>query len=230
MASGAFVAYYRVSTARQGQSGLGLDAQRDTVFTYLNGGRWNLKAEFTEVESGAHNERPELARALKACRVYGATLIVAKLDRLSRDARFLMNLKATGVRFLIAEMPEANELTVDLFSILAEHERRVISGRTKAALAAAKRRGVKLGGNAERISRSATLRGAGASAAVRTARAEERARDLASIVAQVRASGAQSLRDIARELNQRGIPAPRGGEWAAPQVARILSRMDAPAP
>src|SRR6185369_9730559 len=94
-----FVAYYRVSTARQGRSGLGLEAQRNTVLDYLNGGRWSLKAELTEIESGSHDERPELASALAACRVYGAKLIVAKLDRLSRDARFLMNLKAAGVRF-----------------------------------------------------------------------------------------------------------------------------------
>jgi DNA invertase Pin-like site-specific DNA recombinase len=172
MASGAFVAYFRVSTARQGRSGLGLEAQRSAVLDYLNGGRWDLKADFTEVESGSHDERPELARALAACRVYGAKLIVAKLDRLSRDARFLMNLKAAGVRFVIADMPEANELTVDLFSVLAEHERRVISERTKAALAAAKRRGVKLGGHRDRITPSAARRGSAASAKLRSERAD----------------------------------------------------------
>ena len=115
-------------------------------------------AEHTEVESGTVNARPELVRALAACRIHGATLVVAKLDRLSRDAAFLLNLKASGVRFVIAEMPEANELTVDLLAVLAQHERRVISERTKAALAVAKRRGVRLG-NPSHLDRKARWKG-----------------------------------------------------------------------
>jgi DNA invertase Pin-like site-specific DNA recombinase len=220
------VAYYRVSTVRQGRSGLGLEAQRAAVLDFLNGGRWKLKAEFTEVESGAHHTRPKLAKALAACRIYGARLIVAKLDRLSRDARFLMNLKAEGVRFVIADMPEANELTVDLFAVLAQHERRVISERTKAALAAAKRRGVKLGGHPERISRAAARRGSAASAKLRADRALADARAFAPTIEELRAAGATSLRALASALNDRGMPAPRGGEWTAAQVSRLLARVD----
>ena len=233
MPTGNFVGYLRVSTARQGRSGLGLEAQRDAVLSYLNGGRWDLKAEFTEVESGGHDARPELAKALAACRVYGAKLIVAKLDRLSRDARFLMNLKATGVRFVIADMPEANELTVNLFSVLAEHERRVISERTKAALAAAKRRGVKLGGHRERISPNAARRGAAASAKLRGERADEYAQAFVSTIGEIRSTGASSLRAIALALTERGIPTPRDarrqvnrrGVWTAAQVSRVLARI-----
>jgi DNA invertase Pin-like site-specific DNA recombinase len=224
--NGKFVAYYRVSTARQGRSGLGLEAQRQTVLDYLNGGRRRLVAEHTEVESGAVNERPELVRALAACRIHGATLVVAKLDRLSRDAAFLLNLKASGVRFTIAEMPEANELTVDLLAVLAQHERRVISERTKAALAAAKRRGVRLG-NPGHLDRKARRKGTAASAAARGAAAQQRAVDLASIISDLRRDGVASLHGLARGLNERGIPTARGGEWTAMQVKRVLSRIEA---
>ena len=171
------------------------------------------------------HDRPELAKALAACRRHRAQLIVAKLDRLSRDARFLLNLKAEGVKFVVADMPEANDLTVDLFAILAAHERRVISERTKAALAAAKRRGVALGGHPERISRAAARRGSRASAALRSDRADQMARDFAPRLEELRAAGVTSLRAIARALNEDSTPAPRGGEWSATQVARLLSRI-----
>lgn len=228
MASGHFVAYHRVSTSRQGRSGLGLEAQQAAVLDYLNGGRWQLKASFTEVESGGNDARPELAKALAACRMYGARLIVAKLDRLSRDARFLMNLKAQGVRFVVADMPEATDLTVDLFSILAQHERRVISERTKAALAAAKRRGTVLGGHPERISRAAARRGAAASARLRASAANEYAAAFAPQIEKLRRAGMTSLRGIAGALNADGVPAPRGGPWSAAQVRRLLTRLDQP--
>lgn len=225
MATGKHVAYYRVSTARQGRSGLGLDAQKQSVMDYLNGGRWKLVGEYTEVESGGNNARPELAKALAACRIFGATLVVAKLDRLSRDASFLLNLKAAGARFVIADMPQANELTVDLFAVLAQHERRVISERTKAALAAAKRRGVKLG-NPAHLDRRARLKGSVAGNAARSATAAQRAADLGPIVAELRAAGANTLRALATALNARQIPATRGGAWSAPQVQRLLARLD----
>lgn len=225
--AGAYVAYFRVSTARQGRSGLGLEAQRDVVLTFLNGGRWELKAEFTEIESGANSERPELAKALAACRVYQATLLVAKLDRLSRDARFLLNLKAGGVRFVVAEMPEANELTIDLLAVLAQHERRLISERTRAALAAAKRRGVKLGGTADRIPRAAARRGVQASAALRTAKATELAQAFAPTIRELQARGIVSPSALAIALNDRGMPAPRGGQWRDVQVRRLLARLAA---
>ena len=146
MANGKFISYLRVSTKKQGLSGLGLEAQRETVSTYLNGGSWDLKAELVEVESGSKNDRPKLAEALLLCRIHGATLIVAKLDRLARNAHFLMGLRDAGVDFVAADMPDANRMTVGILAVVAEAERDMASTRTKAALAAAKERGVKLGG------------------------------------------------------------------------------------
>src|SRR5437899_948305 len=148
MTEGVFVAYYRVSTKGQGRSGLGLDAQREAVRNYLNGGQGSLAEAFTEVESGKRDDdRPQLAKALQTCRVYGAKLVIAKLDRLSRDAHFLLGLEKAGVDFVAADMPHANRLTVGIMAMVADEERRAISERTKAALAAAKRRGVALGGD-----------------------------------------------------------------------------------
>jgi DNA invertase Pin-like site-specific DNA recombinase len=121
-----------------GKSGLGLAAQREAVKSFLDGGNWTFAAEFTEVESGKRSDRPELAKALHACRVYGARLVIAKLDRLSRDAHFLLGLEKAGVDFVAADMPMANRLTVGIMAMVADDERRMISVRTKAALAAAK--------------------------------------------------------------------------------------------
>src|SRR4051795_3500540 len=135
MASGKWVAYYRVSTQKQGASGLGLEAQREAVAGYLNGGDWQLAAEFTEVESGRKNDRPELAKALVACRRIGATLIIAKLDRLARNVAFVSNLMESGVEVTAADFPTANRLAVHILAAVAEHEREMISARTKAALA-----------------------------------------------------------------------------------------------
>jgi DNA invertase Pin-like site-specific DNA recombinase len=132
--AGAFVSYLRVSTAKQGQSGLGLDAQRNAVTEFLNGGRWSLIAEYVEIESGANDERPKLAKALARCRLHNATLVIAKLDRLSRDAAFLLGLQKAGVRFVAADMPEANEMVVGIMAVVAQAERKMISARTKAAL------------------------------------------------------------------------------------------------
>ena len=133
---GKFVSYLRVSTKRQGESGLGLEAQRAAVETFLNGGSWQLVEEHVEVESGKddHN-RPALHKALEACKVYGATLVIAKLDRLSRDAHFLLGLQKAGVKFVAADMPEANEMVVGIMALVAQAERRMITERTKAALA-----------------------------------------------------------------------------------------------
>src|SRR6478609_1044909 len=145
MAKGRYVSYLRVSTDRQGRSGLGLEAQRKAVEDFLNGGRWDLIAEFVEVESGKRDDRPKLAEALGLCRLHNATLVIAKLDRLSRDAAFLLGLQKAGVRFVAADMPEANELVVGIMAVVAQAERKMISTRTKAALAAAKARGARLG-------------------------------------------------------------------------------------
>ena len=143
---GKFVAYYRVSTDKQGQSGLGLDAQRQAVMTYLNGGPWKLIAEHTEVETGKRADRPELQKALAACRKLKAKLVIAKLDRLSRNLAFIATLMDSNVEFIAADNPHANRLTVHILAAVAEYERTAISERTRAALQAAKHRGVKLGG------------------------------------------------------------------------------------
>ncbi len=216
---GSFVAYYRVSTAKQGKSGLGLEAQREAVRSFLNGGSWTLATEFTEVESGKRNDRTELAKALQACRIYGAKLVIAKLDRLSRDAHFLLGLEKAGVDFVAADMPMANRLTVGIMAMVADEERRMISARTKAALAAAKARGKKLGGNRGTVlSASARKKGR----AVQAAKAKERAADLAPVLEEMRRDGMTSLRAIAAALTERGIPTPRGNSrWTAMQVARL---------
>jgi DNA invertase Pin-like site-specific DNA recombinase len=142
---GRFVAYYRVSTAEQGRSGLGLDAQQAAVLNYLNGGTWQLVGEFTEVESGRKTERPELAKALALCRKHNATLVIARLDRLARNVHFISGLMETKVKFVACDMPEATPFMLHIYAAVAQEEARAVSARTKAALAAAKQRGVRLG-------------------------------------------------------------------------------------
>lgn len=222
MSEGKFVAYYRVSTQKQGRSGLGIEAQRKAVEDFLNGGSWQLIKEFVEVESGKKADRPQLAKALQACRVHGARLVIAKLDRLSRDAHFLLGLEKAGVDFTAADMPTANRLTVGIMAMVADEERRMISARTKAALAAAKRRGVKLGG--DRGVKPTDRARAAATKALRE-QAQSRADDLSGIVQELQASGLTSLRGIAEGLNSRGIPTARGASWSSPQVMRLLERL-----
>ena len=220
--AGKWVSYLRVSTDRQGKSGLGIEAQRAAVADFLNGGRKPIK-EFVEVESGKRNDRPQLAQAIAACRLYEAKLVIAKLDRLSRDAHFLLGLEKAGVDFVAADMPNANRLTVGIMALVAEEERRMISARTKAALAAAKKRGVKLGGDRGMVP-SAKLRKLATKAI--QARAAARAADIAPAIKALQARGADSLRAIAKGLNDQGIPTARGsGEWSAAQVARVLERI-----
>src|SRR5215203_4839646 len=185
MAQGRFVSYLRVSTDRQGRSGLGLEAQRKAVSDFLDGGRWELIAEFVEVESGKRDDRPKLAEAMALCRLHNATLVIAKLDRLSRDAHFLLGLQKAGVRFVAADMPEANEMVVGIMAVVAQAERKMISARTKAALAAAKARGVQLG-NPENLRNQEAGRLQGR--AKRSAMAAERAADLRPIIADVQSS------------------------------------------
>lgn len=223
MAEGTFCAYYRVSTDKQGKSGLGIEAQQAAVEAYLNGGNWKLAASFTEVESGKRNDRPKLQEALAACRLHKATLVIAKLDRLSRNAAFLLNLQNAGVRFVAVDLPHADQFTVGILAMVAQREREMTSERTKAALAAAKRRGVKLGGNRGHLHKVQHLASA-AGAASRTAKANAHAADLAPIIKEQMSLG-QSLRGIAQTLDDKGITTPRGSTWTAAGVARVIKRL-----
>jgi DNA invertase Pin-like site-specific DNA recombinase len=225
MAQGKFVAYYRVSTQRQGRSGLGLEAQRRAVEDYLNGGRWRLVGEFTEVESGKRGvDRPVLDQALAACRVHKATLIIAKLDRLARNVEFTAKLMNSDVEFTAVDFPQANRLTIHIMAAVAEHEREIISQRTKVALAAAKRRGVTLGGHPENLKHR--REGMRRSAAVRLQKALARASDLKPTLDALQAEGITSASGLAAALNDRGIPTARGGRWQATQVLRVLRQVE----
>jgi DNA invertase Pin-like site-specific DNA recombinase len=223
MAQGKFISYLRVSTARQGASGLGLEAQRKAVEDYLNGGQWALIEEVIEVESGKRSDRPKLAEALRLCRIHGATLVIAKLDRLSRDAAFLMKLQNDGVKFVAADMPEANHMVVGILAVVAQAEREMISARTKAALAAATARGVKLGGD-RGVILSEDVRAKGR--VHRTELANAKAADLGETIKALQAGGITSLGGLAKALNGRAIPTPSGrGRWQAVQVGRVLARL-----
>jgi DNA invertase Pin-like site-specific DNA recombinase len=214
---GHFIAYYRVSTDRQGKSGLGLDAQRKAVMDYLNGGSWELAGEFVEVESGKHSDRPKLEAALEACRKQRAKLVIAKLDRLSRNLAFIATLMESGVEFVAVDNPHANKLTVHILAAVAQHEREMISERTKAALQAAKRRGTKLGN--PRINQAAKL-----AVASLKATADRFAANVLPVIREIQASGATSANAIAAKLNERGVKTARGGKWTHVQVGAALAR------
>jgi DNA invertase Pin-like site-specific DNA recombinase len=220
---GRFVAYYRVSTNKQGRSGLGLEAQRDTVRGFLNGGDWQLVGEFEEWESGRSSDRPALAQALAHCRLMKATLIVANVSRLTRSVAFLSRLLEAGVEVRFCDLPQIEGPTgrfmLQQMAAVAELEAGLIGDRTKKALAAAKANGVKLG-NPKNLKNTEAGRVNGRAA--RTRSANGRATDLAPIIADLRASGATSLRQIAAGLNERGIRTTQGGGWSAVQVQRVL--------
>jgi DNA invertase Pin-like site-specific DNA recombinase len=216
-----YIAYYRVSTQRQGKSGLGLDAQRKAVNDRLCG-QANLIAEYTEVESGKRNDRPRLAEALAACRLHRATLIIAKLDRLARNVAFVSNLMESGVEFEAVDFPQANRLTIHILAAVAEYEACTGSDRTRRALAAAKARGVVLGGWR---GRAGTCNDLARARATRTVNANRRASDLLATIEGIKSDGARSLHALAAGLNGRGITAPRGGDWSAAQVKRVLLRL-----
>jgi DNA invertase Pin-like site-specific DNA recombinase len=219
-----FVAYERVSTARQGASGLGLEAQRQTIESFAASRGADLIARFTEVESGRKADRPELDKALDLARLTGATLVIAKLDRLSRNAAFLLTLRDSGVRFLACDMPEANDLTVGIMALVAQQEREAISRRTKEALAVAKARGVKLGNP----NGAAALRRAGkGGAALRetvSRNATSHARSLTPVLDELREAGITSLRGIAAALYDRGILTRRSTRWHVSNVKNLLAR------
>ncbi len=209
---GKFVAYYRVSTDKQGRSGLGLEAQRKAVLDFLNGGDWELVAELTEVESGRVSDRPELQKALAACKRHKATLIIARLDRLARNVHFISGLMERKIKFVACDMPEATPFMLQIYAAVGEQVARTIGENTKVALAAAKARGVKLGRN-----------GAEVLAPAYRAAAVERAMQLKPVVQPLVDQGL-SMRDIASELTRRKIKTPRGGAWHPQLVSRVVER------
>ena len=222
------VAYYRVSTQKQARSGLGLDAQREAVerLARERGGR--IIAEFTETESGkSDRNRPELHKALHRAKISGAVLVIAKLDRLSRSAAFLMTLQEDGAKFIAADMPDANEFTVGIMACVARQEREAISRRTREASAAAKRRGTKLGNpNGARALRKARKGNRAALAAIQT-RADSHAEGLRPTLQELSGAGVTSLADIAQALNERDMRTPRGGRWHKSSVRNLLDRLAA---
>lgn len=220
-----FIAYERVSTARQGASGLGLEAQRKTIDDFAASRGAEVLARFTEVESGRRCDRPELLAAIRLARLTGAILLIAKLDRLSRNAAFLLTLRDSGVQFVACDMPEANSLTVGIMALVAEAEREAISRRTKEALAVAKARGVKLGNPNGAAALRRAGKGGAALRAVVVRNAEHHARDLALVLADIQASGHRSLRAMAAELSRRGMRTRRGGRWQVSNVRNLIGRL-----
>ena len=219
------VCYLRVSTAQQGTSGLGLEAQEEAVVRYAKSMSADIIKVFTEVETGKLNARPELAQALHLAKVTGATLVIAKLDRLSRNAAFLMTLQDAGVKFIAADMPQANNLTIGIMALVAQQEAEAISKRTKEALQAAKRRGKVLGNpNGAAALRRAAKGNTAALEAIKT-KADSHAANLRPVLESLKAEGITSLGGIAKALNRRGMLTPRGGSWHKTSVSNLIVRM-----
>ena len=220
------VAYYRVSTQAQGRSGLGLEAQRQAVTALCGGRGWSIISDFTEIESGKRDDRVQLAAALHHAKVTGAVLVVAKLDRLSRNVGFLAALQDSGARFIAADMPEANELTVGIMAVVAQAERKAIGKRTREALAAAKARGQRLGNPNGAAALRRAAQGNGAAVASLRASADAFAADLAPVIARLKGDGAESLPKLAQALNAGGFETARGGRWHPSSVRNLLMRID----
>ena len=220
------VGYLRVSTAKQGQSGLGLEAQRVAIEAYARNQQGaELIQTFTEVESGKNNGRPELSQALHLAKITGATLVIAKLDRLSRNAAFLLTLRDSGVKFTAADMPDANNLTVGILADNAEHEREAISRRTKDALQAAKARGTKLGNPNGAAALRRAAKGNVAGLKVIREKAKNHAENLKPILEALQGEGITSLGKIAKALNDRGMLTPRGKRWYKSSVKNLMVRL-----
>ena len=224
------VAYFRVSTKRQGESGLGLEGQAATVEAYAKQTGKQIVARYLEVESGRKADRPELARALAHARRSKGTLTVAKLDRLSRDVEFLARVMNGGCDFVACDNPTANRLTLHVLAAVAEDEARRISERTKAALAAAKARGVKLGSSRpghwegrEEARQDGLAKARSVAAGVRSEQAEQAYADIRPVMVEMRANGL-TLAGIAEKLNAEGHTTRRGKVWSPVQVSRVLER------
>lgn len=221
-----YIAYYRVSTKRQGDSGLGLDAQRMQVSEFVRSRGAEILQEFIEIESGSVDDRPQLQSALAASKLYRAPLLIAKLDRLSRSAAFLMTLQESGVEFTCADMPDVCSMTVGVMALVARQEREAISARTKAALEQAKARGKTLGGR-RRGQRLPTDESRARGAAKLRAQADERAEQYRGPVLEAIRAGCDNSAEIARRFNAYDIPTLKGkvGTWQTVQVARLLKRL-----
>jgi DNA invertase Pin-like site-specific DNA recombinase len=222
MTTKALIGYVRVSTSRQGRSGLGIEAQREALARFAASEGFELVRVFVEIETGkgadALDRRPQLAAALSEARRQRCAVAVAKLDRLSRDVHFISGLMAHRVSFLVAELgPDVDPFILHLFAALAEKERAMIATRTKAALAAAKARGAKLGGPKLAEAREAAI-------ASLKALADRNASNVLPIIREIQRTGAASLHQIADALNARGISTPRGGKWYAKSVSNLLAR------
>ena len=217
-----YVAYFRVSTKRQGASGLGLEAQEAAVDGYV-AGRGEVIGRFTEIESGRRNDRPQLDEAISLCKRNNAILVIARLDRLSRNVLFTAQLMEAGVRFVACDNPTANETTILIMATLAQAETKTTAERTRAALAAAKVRGVKLGTHHPSTAAGAAL-GRLKSELTNRARAADHAERVAVVVDEIRAAGVTTLVGVAKALNARGEKTARGGKWRHETVSRILKR------
>jgi len=219
-----FVSYLRVSTDRQGRSGLGLEAQQAAIDGFLVPGDRLLAPPYVEVESGKNSDRPKLREALERCRKTGATLLIARLDRLARNVRFISGLMEEGVPFVACDMPTASPFMLHIYAAVAEEEARAISRRTKAALAAAKVRGVRLGG--DRGYRPVAPPDARLGGAAVRKGADQAAHRVVAAIEDIKTAGRPqtSLHGLARELTTRGIPTPRGGAWTATAVRRVFQR------
>ena len=218
-----FVAYFRVSTLSQGISGLGLEAQRQAVMEYLDSRKGLLLKEFTEVESGSSVTRPQLRQALDSCKANRATLIISKLDRLGRNVAFIASLMESGVPFLSVDHPNAKPFELHIFAALGQEELRLISERTRAALAAAKARGQKLGWampGREQEQAEASRNGVASNIAI----ADQFAENVIPIIREIQKAGVTTLHGIAAALDARGVRTARGGRWHAATVRSILLR------
>lgn len=218
------VAYLRVSTARQGISGLGLEAQQLAVQRYAASTSSVITDTFTEVETGKLNTRPKLTAALHLAKVTGATLVIATLDRLSRNAAFLMTLQDAGVKFVAADLPQANNLTIGIMALVAQQEAEAISRRTKVALQAAKARGQKLGNPNGAAALLRASKGNTAAVSAIKLKADKHAMNLHPVIQALKEQGITSLGGIAKALNERGMLTPRGGTWHKTSVSNLLAR------
>jgi DNA invertase Pin-like site-specific DNA recombinase len=223
------VSYLRVSTRQQGVSGLGLEAQRVAIEAYSQQRHARVVETFTEIESGKVNARPELAKALHLAKVTGTTLVIAKLDRLSRNAAFLLALRDSGVRFVATDMPDANDLTVGIMALVAQQEREAISRRTVEALAAAKARGVRLGNPNGAAALKRAAKGNSASVAAIRGAADTHAKNLKPVIQALTEEGVISLGAVAMALNERGMLTPRGKRWHKSSVRNLIGRLNAKA-